>query len=559
VVAVDRAGITRLDPIRRLAVDLPPLLLVLTPIALLNVLVGIRRGGSPAPSEVEAVLGADAVGPGRLAELGFHLQLAVVQATASVLWDSGLLQAGRGLSLITGSLAALLLWPVLRRLDLGANAVATAMIIAGLGPLALRLQPTVDPGALAACWIAVAAAARYRVPPTPGRTRLAAALLVAAVLTAPVAGVGLLAMTGYALITGRVGTRLPPRVGVGLAVVAALGAAGGAVWLLPSVTGATSGIPWPALVALIGPGLLAVGRSWNRRPELRPVAVLVGVWLCCAIAPGPARHTALLLAVPPLALLVGALLTDSAAELLPRFSIAAATAVTVALVSGVVTGLWPLPPPGPGSYQQLARWLTVELDARVVLSAAPLERAELIAAGVPADRFAPDSVPAGAVTVVPSEAGCGDIGSPVLQMSSASGPLSVCAPPVPASDPVLTPGAGPLLVQSSGIPMAEPARRLLLEDRVDSRLVTVLAGAATSHAVEIDGFPPVSGESTAGPRRVAVLGGVVPVFDVDGRPAASALELFLNAQPPPYRPDVRALPDGRLVVHFRLPTPTAQG
>ena len=78
--------------------------------------------------------------------------------------------------------------------------------------------------------------------------------------------------------------------------------------------------------------------------------------------------------------------------------------------------------------------------------------------------------------------------------------------------------------------MAEPARRLLLEDRVDSRLVTVLAGAATSHAVEMTGSRPVSGEPTAAPRRIAVLGGVVPVFDVDGRPAASALELFLNAQ-----------------------------
>jgi hypothetical protein len=47
---------------------------------------------------------------------------------------------------------------------------------------------------------------------------------------------------------------------------------------------------------------------------------------------------------------------------------------------------------------------------------------------------------------------------------------------------------------------------------------------------------------------------VIPVLDVNGRPAASSLELYLNAQPPPFRPDVRSLPDGRLVVHFRLPT-----
>ena len=393
MIAVDRAGITRLDPIRRLAVDLPPLLLVLTPIALLNVLVGIRRGGSPGPSEVEAVLGADAVGPGRLAELGFHLQLAVVQATASVLWDSGLLQAGRGLSLLTGSLAAVLLWPVLRRLDLGANAVATAMIIAGLGPLALRLQPTVDPGALAACWIAVAAAARYRVPPTPGRTRLAAALLIAAGLTAPVAGVGLLAMTGYALITGRVGTRLPRRVGVGLAVVAALGAAGGAVWLLPSVTGATSGMSWPALVACSG------WRRWRwaqlgAAPRAAAGRARSGSGWAARSPPDPPGRPPCCWRCPPLALLVGALLGDPAAELRPRFSIAAATAVTVALVSGVVTGLWPVAAARPAPTSRWPAGSPSSSTRGVVLSAAPLDRVELVAAGVPADRFAADSVPA---------------------------------------------------------------------------------------------------------------------------------------------------------------------
>jgi hypothetical protein len=51
-----------------------------------------------------------------------------------------------------------------------------------------------------------------------------------------------------------------------------------------------------------------------------------------------------------------------------------------------------------------------------------------------------------------------------------------------------------------------------------------------------------------------VLAGVIRAVDVNGRPAASALELYLNAQPPPLRPELRPLPDGRVLVHFRLPT-----
>jgi hypothetical protein len=53
---------------------------------------------------------------------------------------------------------------------------------------------------------------------------------------------------------------------------------------------------------------------------------------------------------------------------------------------------------------------------------------------------------------------------------------------------------------------------------------------------------------------VAVLAGVDRAVDVNGQPAASAVELFLNAQRPPFQPDLRTLPDGQLVVHFRLPT-----
>jgi hypothetical protein len=560
MVAVSRPSSERVMGMRpelldRIARELPALLLVLTPIALLNVLIGTRPVAPPAPAELDAVVGAS-LGPGTsVLDIGFRAQLAVFQAVAGAGWSSSLLQSGRALCLLAGLLPAAMLWPLLRRLDLGGNAAATAVIVAGLAPLALRLQPNVDPGAVAGCWIALAAVVGFRVRPGAGRVLAVSTLLVAAVLSAPVAAAGLLALAAHTLLVARPGGLLRPAPRVTLAILAAVAAAGVVGWaLLGNSTGGpgTAAVPLPTLIAILGLGALVLARAWVRRPDLRPVVTMIAVWLACSVGPDPARST-LLLAVPALALLVGALLSDVAADQGPRFSIAAATAVTVALVSGMVTVVWPVAPPAPSSYQPLARWLNGELDERVVLSAAPLDRAELVAAGVPAGRFAVDSVPAGAVTVVPSEAGCGELGSPVVRVASVAGALSVCAPPPPAADVVLSSGTGPLLAANPALETSEPARRLLLQDTVDSRLVAVLAGAALQHVLQIEDFPAVPGEPADTPRRMAVLRGIVAAVDVDGRPAASSLELHLNAQRPPFHPDVRPLSDGRLVVHFRLP------
>ena len=215
-------------------------------------------------------------------------------------------------------------------------------------------------------------------------------------------------------------------------------------------------MPLLSLVVLVGLAAVTLGRAWVQRPGLRAVAIMVAVWLGCALLPGPARLTALLLAVPALALLGGALLESGATDRSPRLSIAAATAVTVALVSGMVTVLWPSGPPRPSSYEPLARWLTAELESDVVLSAAPLDRAELVAAGVPAGRFATESVPDGAVTVVPADAGCGEVGTPVARMASAAGSLSVCAPPPSARDVLPGTAIGSTLAAQPGGPDAGP-------------------------------------------------------------------------------------------------------
>lgn len=567
MVAIGRPSVTRLDVVHRLDVvdraagDLPALLLVLTPVALLNVLVGIRPGAAPGPAEAEAVVGAGAAGAGP-GEVGFLAQLGVVQAVAGAAWDSSLLQSARGTGLLAGLGCAALLWPVLRRLGTSGNAAATAVIVAGLGPLALRLQPSIDPGAVAAFWIALAAAVGFRTRLAPAGVVAVVAALAVAVVTTPVAAAGLVAAAAHALLGGRVWPWLGPAPRAALGGLSALAAVSvGAVAVLPSLTGYAvpggSGAPLLPLLTVLGLTAAVLPRVWARRPELRAVAVLAVGWLACALVPGPARLTALLLAVPALAVLVGALVGDTvadgrAADPPSRLSVAAATAVTVALVSGVVTVLWPVAPPQPGSYAPLARWLNRELAEGVPLSAAPLDRAELIAAGVPATRFTGATVPAGAVTVVPAEAGCGPGGTPVVRMAAAAGTLSVCAADGRGTVAVRG-GAGAPLADNAAVRLAAPARELLAANQVDDRLVTVLAGAAATQPIEIADFPVVPGESATGLRRVAVLTGVVRAVDVNGRPAASGLELYLNAQQPAARPDLRVLPDGRLVVHFRLP------
>ena len=383
---------------------------------------------------------------------------------------------------------------------------------------------------------------------------MVAGLLAVAMITTPVAAAGLLAATAYALATGRLAGRLRPTTRTALVVLSAVTAVAAlAVALLGGSAGRATVVPALTLVTVVGLAAVVLVRVWTRRPDLRVLLTAVGVWLGCALVPGPTRLTALLLIVPALALLVGAVLGEPADQW-PRFSIAAATAVTVALVSGMVTVLWPVAPPQAGSYEPLARWLNWELEDDVVLSAAPLDRAELVAAGVPAQRFATETVPTGAVTVVPSEAGCGQGGTSVAQLASVGGSLTVCAPTAAGTPVRLTSQAGPQLADNPALQIPEPARLLLRDGRVDSRLVAALAGAASTQPLRIVDFPPVPGEPATAVRRTAVLDGVVRAVDVQGRPAASAVELHLNAQRPPYRPDLRPLPDGRIVVHFRLLT-----
>ena len=222
MVAIGRWSAIRADAAQRMVADLPAVLLVLTPVALLNALVGIRRG-APNPAEADAVITASLGLPGTFgADVGFLAQLTAAQSVAGTLSELSLLQTARGLCLLAGLLSAALLWPVLRRLDLSGNAAATAVIVAGLGPIALRLQPSVDAGAPAAFWLVLAAAIGFRVRASARRTGAVAAALIMAVGTAPLAAAGLLGLLLHRLAVGR--GAAAERIALPVAVAAAVGA-----------------------------------------------------------------------------------------------------------------------------------------------------------------------------------------------------------------------------------------------------------------------------------------------------------------------------------------------
>ncbi len=540
---------------------LPSLLLAVIPIALVHLLIGMQTGGAATPAEAAAVTG---IGAGTLApaDVAFVGQLTAVAALVGPDGAVTLLELARGVCLLAGLLAALLLWPVACRLQLGADAAAAAVLVAGVVPLVAGLQPTVDPGSVSVFWFVAAAVCGVRLRITGLTVVGAGAGVAAAVLTAPLVAVGLLAFVAHGFAGGLLApSRSRGQRMTAAAVAVAMAAVVAALAIGRTPVGGPGEVPvgGPASLVVIGAGAVVVLLAWRWRPELRPVATMAAAWLGCALWPGPARLTALLLAVPVLALLCAAVVGD-AADRTPdrswRVPVAAAGAVVVSAVTAaaMIVGLVALP--DRQTYGPLARWLQGELDPGTVLAAAPLDRAELIAAGVPDQRFAGGAPSSVGAWVVSDAAGCGPAGTPVVTVPSAGGQLGVClaaGPPAVAADMA---GAGPLLAGNGALRLDDAARQALLAGRVDGRLVAVLVAAATTRRIEVIDFPAVAGEPDGALRRTAVLAGVGPSGDEVGR---SSMVEFLQAQRPPFRPEVSTVDGGGLVVHFRVAGPGVAG
>lgn len=536
----------------------PALLLVLLPAVLLHTLVATRgTSGMPTDYEARSVAAAqDTTLPASVADIPFLRQLSAAQAP---LWPAGgadLLQTARAACLLAGVLTALLLWPVARRILGRRDAAATAVVVAGSTPLALMLHAQVDAGAFAALWLVAAAAVATA---TELRSTDTVPLVVAAVgvgcavLTAPLVAVGLLAFVAHRLAKrlplpggGRRSTRM--LVGAGAASATAAIAVLAITRTSPTTAAGPVGVPLLVATVLLGGAITALAH-W-RVVELRALSTASAAWLACALWPGPARLTSLLLALPAIALLAGALVGRSER----RLPLGAGAAVAVALTTAVVAAAWPAALHPVPTHDGLARWLITGLDPATPLQATALDRVELVSRGVAAARFVSGTAGAGTVRVVTAglvtAGGCEAGETVLLTVPGLGGDTALCqvgrpdAPGTSASKPrstALSPGLGAALATNPALALSPSARTALIEGRVDTRLVMVLAGATAMHEMAVEAFPTRPGDAADAPLTSAVV--------VTGR-ADRGLAAYFTGQLPPYRPELSAQPGGRLILSF---------
>jgi hypothetical protein len=534
-----------------------------------HALAAARLDGS-APTEgearlVAAVLGAPVSLP--FSDLLAARQLAAV--TALVPAGSGpVYEAVRAGALLLGVVTAVLLWAVLRRLGCGGPSAAVAVAIVGVTPPAVALHAGVTGATVAVPWLLLAALLTFG-----GRVRSVGAVVaaVAAVLTAPLVGAVLLAVAASWLADrGMVSTASRPGIGTGVGLgVAAVAVAAAASGAGPLAGEADLLITTPQAVTGAAAGAVVVAAGWLVRwvrPLLAPTALLLAVLL----VPGPGRGSAALTVLPLVAAIVAALVDDVATRL-PRVRpllwsgagaiVAAAALAAVALPAGP-----PLSEPAPASLQA---WLADQLAPGAALHADALDRAELIAAGFPADRLRALGEPSAAADVVLLTDRPGGVEPPPRCPGTTlltalprwgGGPAELCSARVaPDADTDDASGRasririGTALAGNPALHLDTRAAELLTTGQVDPRVMIALAALGGAHTVTVAEFPPAALEPPAALRRRVV------VAAVDGEAATTdgptALHDWLGRQRAPFAPSVLRDDGGGLLLGYRGPSP----
>lgn len=484
------------------------------------------------------------------------LQLAVVQ-TVLPTGGAAVVDAARWACLLFGLVAALLVWPILRRLRVSTAATAVGVALAGVSLPALALHSGISAAAPAAAWLATAAALAAH-----ERGRAAVVAVVVAVATAPLVAAAVLALVAHlvlARLVRRVGRyRLP--VGVGAAVAAVVVAVPAVGWgPLAGVAGPD--VSTPVAVAGAAVGLLLVLLAARVAGWLRPTLPATVLLLAVGLVPGPSRATAALLVVPVLAVALAV-----AVEQVTR-RLGALVAVLVVLVGPTVAA--PAALPGvPARGADLLAWLATDTGPAVAVGADALDRAELLAAGLPAARLRGGTDPpvpgelwlvadrpdGGRPAARPTR--CAD-GSVVAATARDSGgaPAQVCRTdgggPAVAAENAARARLGTALAGNPSLLLTAPAAATLRAGAVDPRLMLVLAALTTAHRLAVADFPAVALDAPDLPRRRAVL------TAVDGTDPASSelLRTWLSGQQPPFVPTLVAPEGPNLVVGYPAPPP----
>ncbi len=506
----------------------------------LATLLAARRTGAAAAGAGEADLAA-LVGAVRLPDAGVVAtalpdlltarQLAALVAVLPV--ADGVLDGARVAALVCGALAALLVWPVLRAFGTGPAVTAAGVALAGTAPPALALHGLVSTGAPAAVWLGLAAALAVGGRPAAG---LAAALVATA--TAPIAGAAVLALLVHLVLDGTV--RVPDRARVPAGVAAAV--------LVGVLAGVATG-PWAGRGAVLPPVAAAVGAlvaavvllvAARRLSWLRPVLTPTAVLTAAALLPTPTGAAAALLALPAVAVVAALLIAD----LRRAGAVGVATVVATAAALAAAAVVVPTGPAGPGS---VVGWIAAELPAATPVRADPLDRIELLAAGLPPQRLV--GAQDGAVDLVTARGG-GDPGPCAVALAagpgSGGGRSAVCPsrPPDPAEESDRE-RLGGELAGNPALVLAPEASDLLRRGAVDRRVAVVLVALTRAREVRVDAFPETPLDAPGAPRRRLLVGGL---DGAEGEESRRLLESFLRGQQPPFAPArTEAVPGGLLV------------
>ena len=498
-------------------------------------------------------------------------QLAVV---ATLMPTSGVpvVDGARYAALALGFLSVVLLWPVLRLLGAGPVPSAVAAGLLGVVPPIVALHAGITAAAPATVWLVLSGALIAM-----ARRQVAAAAVAAglAILTAPLAGACLLALAAH-LVHARVmgvglrdNVRAPLSTGLGVAALFVSAAAAGN-GPLAGVGGPVVGIG--TMVLVVGAGVVLAGFAWAQHPELRPALTPLLLLLAVSAVPGASRSAALLLALPFLAVTF-AVLAEPVAESVPeqrRPAVAALplTALALALVVGLLTAV----NARPARPVSLAAWATSELGPDAVVRADPLDRAELVAGGVPAERLRDLDGPgrAGDLVMVTDRPTNGAVGRvvpqcvPITTLASVprgagGSPTAVCsATPIPpatvAAEQAGRARFGGALARNPALDLQPAAAAALEAGIVDPRLVLVLADLASPRRLAIADFPVASFEPPYALRRRVLL------TAVDGMPASGdpqpLLRTWLSSQQAPFVPSSVEARGPALLIAYPAPTPT---
>jgi hypothetical protein len=495
-------------------------------------------------------------------------QLAVVE---TLLPTGGLpvVDAARVAALALGFASVVLLWPVLRHLGVGPVPAAVVTGLLGVVPPVVRLHAGIIAAAPAALWLVLAAALAAL---SRRRAVLAAVAAALAALTAPLAAAALLALAAHLVYSRTVAPRLVSAVRV--LVAAALGASALAIGVAAVGNGPLAGVGGPVLgsgvaLVVVAAGLVLAGLGWARQPELRPLLSPTLLLLAAVLVPGAARPAALLLVLPFLAT-IGAVLADSVPVPAARRPVAAAVPLT-ALALTLVVGLLAVVNARPAPPVSLAGWASSELAPDAVLRADPLDRADLLAHGVPPERLRDLVTPArpgellmvtdrpGNGAVAPDEQRCLAIATLATVVRGVGGaPTAICpaAPPEPATVVAEQAGRarfGGALARNPSLELQPAAAEALQAGLVDPRVVLMLADLASPRRLAVADFPVAPFEPPYALRRHVLL------TAVDGRPASGdplpLLRTWMDGQQPPFAPSSMQPEGPALLIGYPAPTP----